>query len=211
MKKYLINILIWTTSVALTACSGQEPGKSGANTKVANDSSEIYYKTVTAVADSLTISNVELTKIYSRAIADYIKGVYKKNKTVYDTLYIGKRNFGQPDDFPNIELPETIENTKIRLIDPEVGKKLQEVRKSWVYINMIGWVDKKRAEFIFVTFSNGIEHKFDFYIHYKHNDTQNEFLPEKSRIEVVILNKKGKADHFAVYEEGKYIGDKPIN
>lgn len=210
MNNCMINILICTTSIALTACSGQGSDKSVANT-IAADSSEINYNAAITAADRITISNVELTKIYSQAIADYIKAVYKKDKTVFDTLFFGKRNFGQPDDFPNIELPETIGNTKIRLIDPEVGKKLQTERKSRVYINMIGWVDKKKAEFIFVTFSNGFEHKFDFYIHYKHNDTQNVFLPGKTRIEVVILNTKGKGDHFAIYEDGKYIGDKPIN
>ena len=211
MKNHIIDILIWTTSVALTACSGYVTDKSAANTIIANDSSEINYNNNTFIADSSTINNFELTKIYSQAISDYIKAVYKKDKTVFDTIFFGKRTFGQPDDFPNIKLPETIENTKIQLIDPEVGKKLQKERKSRIYINMIGWVDKKKAEFILVTFSNGFEHKFDFHIYYKHNDTQNEFLQEKSRIEVVIFDKKGKADHFAIFEDGKYIGDRPIN
>ncbi|MBK8192652.1 MAG: hypothetical protein IPK76_05470 [Lewinellaceae bacterium] len=109
-------------------------------------------------------NNNDLAKIYSRAISDYITEVSKQDLLALDTLYFGKRNNGQPDDFPDIVLPETIDNIKIRLIEPEVGEKLQEEKKASVYINLIGWVDKDKAEFIFVTFSNGFEHKFDFHI-----------------------------------------------
>jgi hypothetical protein len=210
LNNHKISILVWIASFVLMACSGLVPVKSLARTNLMNDSSEINTNIDVSVADSNSVSKSSLTKIYSQAIADYIKAVYKKDKTVFDTLFFVKRKFGQADDFPDIELPGTIENTKIRLIVPEVGNRLQEERKSRVYINMIGWVEKKKAEFIFVTFSNGFEHKYDFYSNYMLSNTQNEFVLEKSRIEVLILNKKGEAGHYAVYEDGNYVGDKPI-
>ncbi len=83
-------------------------------------------------------TKVDLTKIYSKAISDFIKDVRKKTKSNFDTLYFGKRKNGQPDDFPDIELPEKIENTHIRLISPEVGTLKQKELKSRIYINMVG-------------------------------------------------------------------------
>jgi hypothetical protein len=80
----------------------------------------------------------DLTKIYSQAISEFIKAVKKEQKTGFDTLFFGKHVYGQPDDFPDIELPETIEGTHIRLLSPEGGLKKQKERKSLVYINMVG-------------------------------------------------------------------------
>lgn len=117
----------------------------------------------------------DLTKIYSQAIEDFIIAANKKNATAFDTLYIAKRKIGQPDDFPDIELPEKIENTQIRLITPEAGEKSQKERKSRIYINMIGWVDKETAEFLFYVFSNGFEHQYNYSIHYTFNVKRNDF------------------------------------
>jgi len=127
-----------------------------------------------------------LTKIYSQAIADFIKAVKDKHKTRFDTLYFGKHVYGQPDDFPDIELPKTIENTQIRLISPEKGLKMQRARKSLVYINMVGWVEPEKAEFIFVTFSNGCEHQYDCFINFKYNVKQKEFEPGQIRFEYFL-------------------------
>jgi hypothetical protein len=124
-----------------------------------------------------------LTKIYSQAIADFIKAVKDKHKTNFDTLYFGKHVYGQPDDFPDIELPTTIENTRIRLISPEKGLKIQKANKLLVYVNMIGDVEPEKAEFIFVTFSNACEHQYDCFINYKYNVKLKEFEPEHIRFE----------------------------
>ncbi len=176
-------LVLWAMSAVFAACSSQvtnKPDKPG----LPSDSSSIFLqKSGASKADSTALSKVELTKIYAQAIADYIKAVDAKDKTVPDTLFFGKRAFGQPDDFPDIKLPKTIENTEIRLVSPEAGQAMQEARKSRVYINMIGWVDKKQAQFVLVTFSNGIEHKFDCYIDYKYNPSRNEFELEKLRFE----------------------------
>jgi hypothetical protein len=124
-------------------------------------------------------TKTDLAKIYSEAIADFIKAANKKNKTGFDTLFIGKRINGQPDDFPDIELPGKIENTQIRLITPELGEKKQKERKSRIYINLFGWVNKEKAEFIFVIFSNGFNHQYDYNINYRYNVNRQEFELEK--------------------------------
>jgi hypothetical protein len=124
-------------------------------------------------------TKADLTKIYSQAIADFIKDANKKNKTTFDTLFFGKRKNGQPDDFPDIELPVTIEKTHIRLIPPEVGTKKQKERKSRIYLNMIGWVDKEKAEFLFFVFSNGFDQQYNYTINYKYNTKLKDFELEK--------------------------------
>lgn len=72
-------------------------------------------------------------------------------------------------------MPETIENTYIRLISPEVGTIKQKERKSRIYINMVGWVDKGKAEFLFFVFSNGFEQQYNYSVNYKYNVKRKEF------------------------------------
>lgn len=133
---------------------------------------------------------VDLEKIYSQAIGDYIRHVYKEYKITFDTLYFGKRVFGQPDDFPDIELPTYIENTTIKLITPEQGEKNQEERDSSFYINLIGSTGADNADFIFVTFSNGFAHQFDFFIDYKYDPDEKRFVIETTRFENYRYKKK---------------------
>lgn len=208
--KYIATLLVLTIYFALTACSNHAADKSAANKIIADSSSTTIQQTSTSTTDTMAVQKDELTKIYSQAIADYIKAVYKKDKRVFDTLYFGKHVYGQPDDFPDIELPQTIENTKIKLVSPTLGEKLQREKKSLFYINLIGWVDKDKADFTFVTFSNGAEHKFDFFIDYLYNETKKEFETGASRFEDYIFNKAGKVERIAIYKDGKYFGDKSL-
>ena len=120
-------------------------------------------------------TKTDLTKVYTQAISDFIKSANKKNKTTFDTLYFGNRKNGEPDDFPDITLPKIIENTSIQLISPEAGAKKQKENNKRVYINLIGWVEKDNIEFIFVVFSNGFAHQYDFHIHYSYNEKLKEF------------------------------------
>lgn len=128
-------------------------------------------------------SKNDLTKIYTRAIADFIKSANKKNKTNFDTLFFGKRKNGQADDFPDIELAKTIENTHIRLITPEEGAKKQNEIKSRIYINLMGWVKTENAEFIFVVFSKGFAHQYDYHLNYTYNKKAKVF--ELSKLELI--------------------------
>jgi hypothetical protein len=118
----------------------------------------------------------DLTKIYTLAIKDFIQDAKKKNKPGFDTLYFGKRNDGDPyNDFPDIELPETIENTQIRLISPEEGKVKQNERKTRMYVNMVGWANKEKAEFLLYVFSNGFDYLYNYSLDYKYNAPKKEF------------------------------------
>lgn len=111
-----------------------------------------------------------LTEIYVQAIQDYIHHCYVHYQLPFDTLFFGKHVFGQDDDFPDIVLPANIGTTTIRLISPEDGIQKQKQSPSSYYINMMGWVKKKEANFIFVAFSGGMAHQFDVNLQYEYNN-----------------------------------------
>jgi hypothetical protein len=170
---------IYLYSIALMACSNH-----GAT------NSNLGKTLIDSTLTNQNTSKEELTKMYSQAIADYIKAVNKDYHLSFDTLFFGKYVYGQPDDFPDIALPKSIENTPIRLITPEVGVQLQKARKSLFYINLIGDVNDESAEFIFITFSNGCEHQFDYFINYKFNPKAKKFESENLRFENFLYKKE---------------------
>ncbi len=128
-------------------------------------------------------TKTDLTQSYTQAISGFIKAVNNKHKTTFDTLFFGKHVYKQSDDFPDIVLPETIENTHIRLITPEAGEKSQKERSSRVYINLVGWVEKEKAEFIFVVFTNGFEHQYNCTINYRYDPKLKAYRQEKVKFE----------------------------
>lgn len=207
-NKYLINILFWTVCLSISACVNQPTENSLSKKIIADSLSKASNQANSAVADSLAQQKIKLTNIYSQAIDEFISAVFKKDKTIFDTLYFGKHIYGQPDDFPDIELPETINNTKIKLVSPEIGKKKQQESKSLVYINMMGWVDSDKASFLFVVFSNGAQHQYDYFIDFKYNTSQNKFELEKIEYENYRLNTGQKTKRILIYNNGKYIKDK---
>ena len=207
MKKQLhqIPVLVLTICMGMSSCqsqTGMQPKadiiKSGAVTQQAN----------AATADSLTRQKDELTKIYTQAIAAFIKAAYHKDKTTYDTLYFGKHVYGQPDDFPDIELPQIIEQTQIRLIAPEAGLIKQKAQKDLVYVNMVGWAEKEQAEFIFVVFSNGAAHQYDYFINFDYHTSANKFELAKIEFENQPQLKGQKPKRRTIYKNGKYLEDK---
>lgn len=187
----------WIFCFTLITCSNPVADKSQTN-KINVD---------TFSADTTAVQKDELGKIYIQAIAEFIKAANKKNGAGFDTLFFGKRAYGKPDDFPNIELPETIENTPVRLITPEIGLKKQQERNSLVYINMIGWVDKEKAEFILVVFSNGGEHQYDYTINFIYSSARKDFVLDKILFENYLNNKEEKPKRITIYNNGKYTGD----
>ena len=102
-----------------------------------------------------------LQQFYARAIEDYIREVDKKYQLHFDTLVFGKHVYNQPDDFPDIQLPEKIGQTYIQLIAPEQAESRVKANKSLFYINLIAWVEQENANFMFIGFSNGFAHQFD--------------------------------------------------
>lgn len=191
---YLPTQLLLATLLTFTACSGQTTGQSDPQSPVSKPS------------QTDTLPKSELTQLYTQAIAEYIRAAYQIDQTRFDTLYFGKHVYGQPDDFPDIELPKRIENTEIRLVSPEAGKKIQQERNSRFYINMMGWVEPRHsAEFIFITFSNGMAHQFDGHLHYQYNANTKGFDLEQMRFE--YFNPAGKVDRVLRYLNGKFVQD----
>lgn len=87
------------------------------------------------------------TKLYSLTIGEYIKAVYKKDNIKYDTLFIGKHI-----DFPNIKLPNKIQNTVIMIITEKQADKIAGYRKSLTYLNIIENIASSESHFLIVAF-----------------------------------------------------------
>jgi len=117
----------------------------------------------------------EIERIYYiKAINDYIDIVYKKKHHQFDTIYFGKHQYHQPDDFPNISLPHKIKKSTIILLSNDETTKLTRGNTS-SYVNMIGDISTDRAQFIFVTFRKGFHHSFDVFQYYHHHIKKNNF------------------------------------
>lgn len=203
-NNYLLIALAWTVCLVWTACSNMKTDLTRAS-KITGESTSTA---TTDTTDQLSVQQADLSKIYTQAIAAFIKGAYKNDQTTFDTLFFGKHVYGQPDDFPNIELPETIEKTPVRLVTPEIGQYKQQERKSLIYVNMMGWVDKDKAEFIIVVFSNGGQHQYDYFIDFIYNTAQSKFELDKIAFENYLNRSGEKPERIAVYKDGKYVGDK---
>lgn len=183
-----LRLFVLIFSFTLAACSS----KPAYNSKSANlhaDTSSAVTQPPDSTQDLATQKN-DLTRIYSQAIGDYIRLVKKEYNLTFDTLFFGKHVYGQPDDFPDIALPNEMENTVIKLITPEEGKKKQEENKFSYYINLFGWVDSDKAEFTFVTFSNGMAHQFDGFIQYQYDRSQQGFSLANSRFENFLYKRR---------------------
>ena len=205
--KYKMTVLILIICIGLTACSNLTGDKHQTDKIIADSSATSAQHTNSETTDSVTVQKNEMTKIYTQAIAEFIKAAYRKDKSTFDTLYFGKHIYGQPDDFPDIELPATIENTQIRLVTPAVGQKKQAESKSLVYVNMMGWVDKEKAEFILVVFTNGGEHQYDYFINFITKTSTNKFELDKIEFENYLHLNGQKPKRITIYNDGKYIGD----
>lgn len=197
-------VFVLTIFSGLSACFYSTGDKSKTDKIIANSYSVASQQINYTATDSLNIQKDELTKIYTRAITEFIKAAYNKDKTIIDTLYFGKHTFGQPDDFPDIELPSTIEKTQIRIVAPEVGLKKQATRKSLFYVNILGWVDKERAEFVLVVFTNGAEHQYDYFINFNYNTSSNNYELEKIEFENYLNFNGQKPQRITIYKDGKY-------
>lgn len=87
------------------------------------------------------------TKGYSLAIGEYIKTMKAKDKTSFDTVFLGKH-----EDFPDITLPAEIENTKIVILTNAEAEKKYASRKSIIFINMIDDFTKDVCLFKLIVF-----------------------------------------------------------
>jgi hypothetical protein len=174
-------ILSLTFSLVLVRCSSQTFDNSPSGKANSGTSSTRVEQSNTS--NVLPTQDHNLAKIYTQAIGDYIRLVAREYELTFDTLLFGKHVYGQPDDFPDIELPSKTENTNLKLITPEQGEIEMKKNSSSVYVNLNGWVESETAEFIFVTFSNGFEHQFDCFINYQYNSKTKTFVLKNSRFE----------------------------
>ncbi len=150
-----------------------------------------------------------LSARYTAAIGDYLQALLKLNKSAPDTLFLIKRKNGQPDDFPDVTLPPVIRGTRI-IIMPTADSAKHRFSNSAPCINLIGWVEKTKAEFTFVAFWPGFRHQFDAYVNYRYNAASKTFELQPVRVEVLVYGKDGTADHYEVYEDGRKAGMKPL-
>lgn len=181
-----MNNLILAIFIGFASCSGPIPENTHA--PESTDTSLLVKggQALPHRADNVTERNPTLAKLYSKAIVDFIEAIDKEEKTAFDTLFIANRKNGQPDDFPDIDLPVAIGNTKIILLpgsDSEARKS--SYRKTSPFINLMGWVEEQHAQFVFVVFYPGFQHQYDCYIDYQYNSNNKEFELEKSRVERV--------------------------
>lgn len=198
-------VAIILVTIALPACANRATDRPGVNEPGIETPLSPSGNSVFSQADSLMPGQPDMARMYARAIEAYMGAVGQKDSTGFDTLFIGKIF-----DFPDITLPATINGTKILLLtQEEVNSKKSVYRQTAPYINLMGFVENDNAEFIFVTFYPGFNHQYDYYINYRYNPEKEELEPQNSRIEVLIHNQNGAPDHFAVFENGKYTGDKP--
>ncbi|MFM7155040.1 MAG: hypothetical protein ACKOZV_13055 [Bacteroidota bacterium] len=156
--------------------------------------------------------NTVLTNMYIRAIRDYMDGVYQKDSTLFDTLYFADRKTGGPDDFPDITLPREIGKTKIVMLPVTSAYEAPEIQfeETKPLINLMGWIDETKAEFIFVIFFPGYHHRYDCHINYSFLPVEKDYQLEKLTIEVLMGGENGKAGHFSIYQKGKHVGNRAI-
>jgi hypothetical protein len=160
----ILTVLMRVALLCITSCENLPEDKSLPDNIIADDASTSIQQNSFPNTDSLSVQKDDLTQIYAQSISEFIRAAFKNNKTTFDSLFFGKHIYGQTDDFPDIELPKSIEKTQIRLVSPELGQKIQSQRKSLVYVNMVGWVDKKQTEFFFIVFSDGGKHQYDYFV-----------------------------------------------
>jgi hypothetical protein len=211
MPQPLSTLVILISYVLLSACSGIESRQNQSNeTKPVLPESD----TSNLVAfDSAQLSKRELTTLYMKAIGDFMQMIYQKDSLVFDTLFLGERKFGTEDDFPDISLPERIGNTNMAMVSigEAHGAKKRVFKKTSPFINLMGWVNKTNAEFIFITFYPEFIHQYDAYLNYTLHPTKKEFELKEERLEVLKTGEGNKTSHYAIYKKGIYIGDKAIH
>ncbi len=170
-------LLVWSCNTTTTGISTKLLDK-----QVTNNTSNVISKQQNASQKD------EVTKAYSQAIAEYIKAVYKKDRSSFDTLFIGKH-----ETSPKIILPANIQNTNIVLLTTDEADKKFLYRKSSVFLNIIERVKEDKAEFIIVTFYCTIPGIYipqhDCIINFNYRSTQKEFELIELRFDYRYKNK----------------------
>jgi hypothetical protein len=196
----------------VSACSCHESKQSKSNTTAQKTELEQKDTNITVASDKVSLNRTELAQLYSKTIGDFMQLVEQKDQLVFDTLFLSERKLGTEDNFPEFDLPERIGNTSIIMVStgksPEKYKS--HFKKTSPFINLMGWANKTDAEFIFVTFYPEFKHQYDCYLSYVYEPSKKEFELQEERLEVLNGNPLNSTPHFAIYKQGKHIGDKAL-
>ena len=68
----------------------------------------------------------------------------------------------------------------------------------------MGWVDKEEAAFMFVVFTNGAEHQYDYFINFTYNNSTNKYELDKIAFENYLHSNGQKPTRITIYKDGKY-------
>lgn len=128
----------------------------------------LFLLSICNMPDAHCQTNASAAKAYCQAISEYIKAVYKKDVPRPDTLFIGKNV-----DMPDITMPNTIQGINTVLITSEAAEQKLSYRKSLVYLNVVGWLDSDKHEFIVVRFHE-FKPQHNCSIHFKRNSRSKE-------------------------------------
>lgn len=188
----------------------------GCSSKFSSDSSEEQPQTDSVIIkDSIRKESYKrdslnlLRATYVQAINDFIQSVTSKDNIKFDTLFVADRKSGLPDDFPDIELPEIISNTPVKLLNyAQAHANYKDRFKSESpLINIMGWVEPDSAEFILVVFHPEFKHRYDYYIQYS-GSAADSLSILSSRTEVLMYDSNDNPDHYDIYVDKKLKGTK---
>jgi hypothetical protein len=129
-----------------------------------------------SVVTSKALSTFDSVKVYAQAIHDYLMIVEEKEDVKFDTLYLTKNVY-----FQNNKFPDEIDKVHILIISPDELTALKGL--SCTVINLVGWVNKEKGEFILVRFKPGGEHLLDYFINYTYNLETNNYERDKIWVE----------------------------
>lgn len=131
--------------------------------------------------------NVE-QDLYVQAIGDFLRTAQTKHQALIDTLFIIDRKNGQPDDFPNITLPESSVGTRLMLLSAAEATRMQKERLSRTAINLMGWIEPKEAEFQCVVFSKGFAHQYDVELRYRFDAQKKAYILETNQLKTLSIH-----------------------
>jgi hypothetical protein len=177
MKNYISILLL-----ILISCSDSNTKSNNIKISKTINGQILATSKTTRIEDTSGNDNLEF--LYQTAIGEFIRLAKKDLNQKYDTIYFGKHQYRNSDDYPNINLPQSIENTKILIIAPKQGEEIQRKNPSKYYINLVSWIDSSKAEFNFVVFSKGFRHQYDCKLRYEKQKTNSKYILKKYKFEI---------------------------
>ena len=193
------SILLVTVSLVYFGCGSGSMPNAPASAEVI-ESSTVMTKEVAGLSNSTdSLERDKQTRLYGQAIEAYIKAVYRKDKSQYDTLFFGKH-----EDFHNITLPGKVLQTEVVLLTTEEADERRKHNPGMVYINLFGEITTSNAHFIFVTFFPGYQHQYDYFFDFYCSTKSSEFMLDKIQFEDYAGRKSEKPERVVLFDKGKH-------